>query len=208
MKHLQTAAWVVVFGLIVGASGQTQEPAAPSSDASRTRVPLQADVVVSRYQGEKKVSSLPYTIRVNAVSRTTADRWTELAQLRMGAEVPVPLMAPPTVNGKPLAEAVPGVPTGGSPVHYKAIGTNIDCMASILEDGRFRLEITIEESSVYTGVQRAPDTPGAGDLPVFRSFRSSSALILKDGQSTQVTAATDRVSGEVIRIDVTLNVMK
>jgi hypothetical protein len=45
-------------------------------------------------------------------------------------------------------------------------------------------------------------------MPVFRSFRSTNTLVLRDGQTRQFTAATDRVSGEVVRIDVTLNVVK
>jgi hypothetical protein len=32
--------------------------------------------------------------------------------------------------------------------------------------------------------------------------------MLRDGQSTQYTAATDPVSGEVLKIDVTLTVVK
>ena len=48
----------------------------------------------------------------------------------------------------------------------------------------------------------------AGDIPSFRSFRTSFSVMLRDGQTTQHTSATDPVTGEVIRIDVTLNVMK
>jgi hypothetical protein len=33
-------------------------------------------------------------------------------------------------------------------------------------------------------------------------------MVLKDGQSAQFTAATDKVSGEVTRVEVTLNVVK
>ena len=34
------------------------------------------------------------------------------------------------------------------------------------------------------------------------------SAMLKDGQSTQFSAATDKVSGEVVTIDVTLTVVK
>jgi hypothetical protein len=33
-------------------------------------------------------------------------------------------------------------------------------------------------------------------------------LVMKDGQTREFTAATDRVSGEVVRISVTLRVVK
>ena len=46
------------------------------------------------------------------------------------------------------------------------------------------------------------------DVPVFRSFRSSFAMVLRDGQSMQYASATDPISGEVMRIDVTLSLAK
>jgi hypothetical protein len=33
-------------------------------------------------------------------------------------------------------------------------------------------------------------------------------LVLRDGQTRQFTAATDRVTGEVVKVDVTLRVVK
>jgi hypothetical protein len=33
-------------------------------------------------------------------------------------------------------------------------------------------------------------------------------VILKDGQTSQLTVATDKVNGEVTKVDVTLNVLK
>ena len=43
--------------------------------------------------------------------------------------------------------------------------------------------------------------------PVFRSFQSNNALALRDGQSQQYVAAADPVTGETIRVDVTLTVL-
>jgi hypothetical protein len=42
--------------------------------------------------------------------------------------------------------------------------------------------------------------------PVFRSYESRNTLLLRNGQSRQYIAATDRVSGEIVRIEVTLRV--
>ncbi len=59
------------------------------------------------------------------------------------------------------------------------------------------------------GVPRGQKTtPNITGLPVVRSFQTTNRLILKDGQTSQFTAATDRVSGEVVRIDITLKVVK
>jgi type II secretory pathway component GspD/PulD (secretin) len=118
-----------------------------------------------------------------------------VCQLRMGAQVPVP-----TTN----------IGKDAGPVQsftYRDIGTNIDCSARTLDDGVFQLRLNVEDTSVYTNAQ---DTaiPAVGQMPVFRTFRSTNTLVLRDGQTRDFTAAADRVNGEVIRIGVTLRVAK
>ena len=77
-----------------------------------------------------------------------------------------------------------------------------------VDDGRFQVEITIDDSSVYgEGTAAVNSAPPAGN-PSFRSFRASDSLVLKDGQTAQFTTATDKVSGEIVRVDVTLTVVK
>ena len=150
-------------------------------------MPLDVLVVVNRYQGDKRVSSLPYTMAVNANDRT-------MSSLRMGARVPVPRGV---VSGRP-----------GLPVDYQSIGTNIDCFARTMDDGRFQVNLVIEDSSIYENVPGAVKPSADDDSPVFRSFKSTNTLVLRDGQTRQFTAATDRVNGEVVRIEVTLRVVK
>ena len=159
-------------------------------------VPLSVDVMVTRYQGDKKISSMPYMLAVNANKLGQAGP----ALLRMGARVPVPTIAAP-----PGSPAGPAGPMPG-PVNYQDIGTNIDCTAKVVDQG-FELRISVSDTSVYANI---PDnaTPTVGNMPVFRSYQSTNTLVLKDGQSREFTAATDRVSGEVIRIGVTLRVVK
>ena len=65
--------------------------------------------------------------------------------------------------------------------------------------------VTVSESSVYADDKQTPNITG---LPVLRSFQTTNRLILRDGQTNQFSAATDRVSGEVVRIDITLKVLK
>jgi hypothetical protein len=40
------------------------------------------------------------------------------------------------------------------------------------------------------------------------TFRTTNALVLRDGQSTEFTTAVDKVSGEMIKASVTLAVVK
>jgi hypothetical protein len=195
-KLRQTLALVLGFALASTAAVQTQEKAAPSGVT-----PLKLQVVISRYQGEKKISSLPFALSVNSPAISLDPRNVGRANLRMGVKVPVMMMAPPTVDGKPMKD----FPVAG-PIQYQDVGTNIDAAVVTLEDGRFRLDLTIDDSSVYPDDQ---STPGASKgNPSFRSFRATDQMVLKDGATAQFTAATDKVSGEIVKVDVTLTVVK
>jgi len=192
-KHLQTIALVFAFALASSVIVRTQEKPAPPAPKPALAVvtPLKISVLVSRFQGEKKLSSLPYTLSVNAGSRGT---------LRMGAKVPVNMMM--TTN-------VPKDFPQGGPVQYQDVGTSIDCSVSAAQDdGRFRVEITIDDSSVYGDAPNPADNKPAPGNPSFRSFRASDSMVLRDGQTSQFTTATDKVSGEIVKVDVTLNVVK
>lgn len=212
--------WAPTALLAFASVATAQEPAtvAPPPSASRTAAPpesrdlplgttpLRVQIVFSKFQGEKKVASLPYALTCNTGER-------QAVVLRMGIEVPVPV---PVTQGK----------EGGSVVsfQYKNVGTNIDCRAGMASpDGRFRLDLTVEQSSIYSVSEdkarrsAAADGEGKpawgmpeaiGSVPMFRNFRSTFNPILRDGQTVQYTTATDPVSGEVVKIDVTVNVVK
>jgi len=178
------------------AKERDQAKAQAVRDDLQRLVPLSVDVMVTRYQGDKKISSMPYMLAVNANKLGQAGP----ALLRMGARVPVP-----TIAALPGSPAGPAGPMPG-PVNYQDIGTNIDCTAKVVDQG-FELRISVSDTSVYANIQDNA-TPTVGNMPVFRSYQSTNTLVLKDGQSREFTAATDRVSGEVIRIGVTLRVVK
>jgi hypothetical protein len=189
---------VVVLVSALGATVRAQETlqslvptTVRAQEASKGPVTLRVQVVISRYQGDKKVSSLPYTVSVNS------DR--ARASLRMGGQVPIVT----TITTGTGAEAKPQ-----PSFQYRDVGTSIDCAATGIDaDTRFRLDLSIDDSSIYTEGSQA-STLHAGDHPAFRSFRSQDTLILKDGQSAQYTTATDKLSGEVVKVDVTLTVVK
>jgi hypothetical protein len=178
------------------AADATAAKAQAVRDDLQRLVPLSVDVTVTRYQGEKKISSMPYMLAVNANKLGQAGP----ALLRMGAKVPVSTIAAPPGNSAGAPSPAPG------PVNYQDIGTNIDCTAKVVDEG-FELRMSVSDTSVYANIQDKA-TPTVGDMPVFRSFQSTNTLVLKDGQNREFTAATDRVSGEVIRIAVTLRVVK
>jgi hypothetical protein len=163
-------------------------------------VPVDLEVVISRYQADKKTSSLPYALTVNAVYYQNVND-APLTSLRMGGEVPLPTMSF-TVDGKPLT----GFPSGG-PVMYKAVGTNIDAKGRIMDGGQFEIWVSVQDDAIATP-QSVGAGAAAGGLPVIRSFKASNNVVLKDGQTRQFTAAADRITGEVVKVDVTLKVAK
>ena len=174
-------------------------PEAPGSGLEAqagTQVPLRVQVVVSRFQGDKKVSSVPYTL---AVIANDGDK----TSLRMGVDVPVPQ----TVFQASKTGENPGAPI--TSYTYRSVGTNIDCTAKSSDATLFKLDLAVSDTSVFMTPKEgnvAPTT--ATGMPAFRSFTSSFHMLLKDGQTAQHTTATDAVSGEVLKLDVTLTVLK
>lgn len=176
------------------------ESPSPTSPRKVQNIPLELQVVISRYQGEKRISSLPYVLSLKSFTNSNRAGFAG-ASLRLGSRVPIRSQVfTPAAEGKPAATT--------SSVGYENVGTNIDAGASALEDGRFEVTISINESSVVTDPQDLKATPGSDSYPVFRSYQSTNTLFVKEGQTTQFTAASDRVSGEVVRVEVKLTVVK
>ena len=214
MKRRMLSTAVAAALLALPGSGRAQEtpkpdaakPEAPKGEATREGaaehrgphgVNLRVLLVISRFQGEKKLASLPYTLVVT----TGGGR----ARMRMGVETPVPLTST-SDSGKPTTS-----------FQYRNVGTNIDCTALDKGDGRYQLTIGVESSSVLA-LEKGPSggvNPGGPlvdanptGIPLFRTFAANLDPRLRDGQSLQTIASTDPVTGEVVKIDVTLNVVR
>lgn len=207
VEHLSKVTFALATVVFLGAGdlraqtpAQKPEPAqasqAKESDARERRLPVQVHVVISRLQGQKKLSSVPYAIAVNAGWLSAGGR----SQLRVGARVPVPVTA--VGSGDAAKQPIRSYT-------YEQLGTSIDCSVAQFEGGLFSVFVTVSDTSLDLP---SPAAQGAAqtlnDVPIIRTFTSTNELTLRDGQSAQFTAATDRISGEVTRIDVTLNVVK
>jgi hypothetical protein len=187
---------VLTGGLLSAAQQKESAPqekpavaAAAPSDA-KALVPLKVQIVLSRFRGDKKIGSLPYQIGVVANERA-------MTSVRMGIEVPV---------GRGSGQNMS--------VSYRSVGTNIDCLAQSAPGDAYKLAIVVEDSSVLAEAGDKATKPASeqtavvSDMPAFRSFKSNFSIMLRDGQTTQYTSAVDPISGEVMKIDVTLNVIK
>jgi hypothetical protein len=196
LKHLMAATVFVL--LATQASAQDAKSAEPSrtvkpSDAKVAEtgkgvVPLKVTVVFSEYDGEKKLSSLPYALFLKADESSHF-----VGRVRMGVRVPI------WTGGKDSA------------IQYQDVGSNLDCFAQAAEDGKYMLDLSLERSSIYPNSSEYPAASKPEEQPhqpLLRQFRANLALMLRDGQTTQNTIATDPLNGHIVKVEVTLNVVK
>jgi len=183
MKRLFATASLTLLLLCsaaVSAQDTSQGPStAKKSDLTQAVTPLRVQVVFTEFDGEKKISSMPYTFSVKADERRTRPN----SQVRSGVRVPIA--------------------TNKDQFTYLDIGTNIDCSAMQQDDGRFKLTLNVERSSISPDVNGSSNTP-----PAVRQFRADINPVLKDGQTVESIASTDPLTGHVYRVSVTLNVIK
>jgi hypothetical protein len=168
----------------------------PKPDSKKPSTLLKLQVIFTENEGEKKLANLPYTffLRVGEPNPIPAP-WTKV---RVGSRVPVYV-------GK----------DGG--LQYIDIGTNIDARGYSTDDPRFDIYLNLErswvEGDVLVTVDKASNTPGEPDSghfkePVIHQFKTELNLTMRDGQTIQTTQAADPLSGRVLTIAVTMNVVK
>lgn len=206
MKHLRFVGAVliaVVMAVAAPTGDRVHALGQPASIGQETKAPsvtLKLTVVISRFQGDKKTGSLPFVLMVvpGPIVQTKEGSFGadgDGTTLQMGAEVPV------------ITTALAGPQTVPS-YQYRSVGTNISSLAKVADDGRFNVSLNVSDSQVMSDITPAGAAQGPIMAPRFQSFKSANRLLLRDGQTVQFTAATDKSSGEVVKLDVTLNVIK
>ena len=167
-----------------------------------TLASLKVQVVFTEYEGDKKLKSLPYSF---LVTTRTRDEHPE-AKIRVGSRVPV------YVGGGP----------GGSQTMpsqsytYLDVGTNIDSWAEGVGPGQYRVHLYLErswvEGNVSVPIEKAGATqnvsPPEFSQPIVRQYKAELTPILKDGQTLETSLATDPLSGRVVKLEVSISVLK
>lgn len=161
----------------------------PRSEAQTT--PLKATIVFTEYEGEKKIKSLPYTLYINALD--ASELRGPMTKLRVGSKVPVYI--------------------GKDQIQYYDVGTNIDARAAHTPEGHFLLGLGLERSWVEGNVAVPTAKTDSGQMndfsnPVIRQFRSDLDMKLREGQVMESTMATDPLSGKVLKVEVSLSIVK
>jgi len=164
-----------------------EQERAAESDLQIKGTPLKVQVVITEFDGNQKISSLPYAV---SMLGTYIQNRRE-AHLRLGVRVPV-------TNSQ------------GS-FSYQDVGTNIDATALQRDDGSFRVDLTVDRSSVIMpmkGTDWKPGEENPSSQPLIHSFRDDFTVVAKPGQTVEGTSAVDPVTGHVLKIEVTVNLAK
>ncbi len=185
---------------------KAQEKPAAETSAPEVVEPARLQIILTEYDGTKKISSMPYSVPF-ILSHTPLT-----SSLRMGVRVPV------STTSK----------AGESSLTYIDVGTNIDVSDIdyrmnqnhvLATPGRFSVDIKIDRSSLYVpsrdkdghidgGKDWTAGEPPPGNEPMIRQFRGDVTLLLRDGQESEATVATDPLTGRVLKVGATLNVLK
>ena len=201
--------------LLVSASGLRAQQPPPSGPPPRPDVLLKVDVVLSRWQADKQSANLPFTLWLDVARTTTAN-------LRVGVDVPTGSNTTTSARTSGSGATSSTTTTGSNTTtEYRNIGTSIDCFVNPLSDGRFAISVRLQDSSIYSATaQRQAALAQRGlasplqvipqriDPSAFRTFTMNNELRMRDGQTLQFATATDKITGETLKVDVTINVVK
>lgn len=180
-KHLR----LCLIGLVLATSTESLAFAQAVPGTAAAQAPtgsIKLQVVLSKYDGDKKTSSLPYTL-ILVPGRN--------GSIRTGTEVPVPTTSISNSADKPATTAYT----------LQQIGTQIDAIVSPTSDGKYNLKLTVTDRFFGTvEPQRVPNVPS------FKNVVIASEAILGNSETVQFTAAPTPSSNEVFKVDVTLTV--
>lgn len=191
MKILRKILGVLFCLALIPAAVLAQEQPKNLGEAPATHI--RVDVLLTEFSGRQKVSSLPYSMYVKVPPLANPHPQFGRGYLRIGVNVPV-------ASGR-----------SGASYGYEDVGTRIDCMASAARDGGYDIELRINRSSVYSADSPKSDSAeihGIPDVPVIRNFNSDFDLKMHDGETAEGPSATDPFNGHVLKVSVTLHVVR
>jgi hypothetical protein len=165
-----------------------------SQDSSKPKVeelaPLKIFLILHEFDGKQEVASLPYELAVTAL--VSGDHGKSRGSGRVGTRIPVQ--------------------TEKASFTYIDIGTSYDCQVSAAGEGRFRIETSLDRSSVSTtNVEniKAKSIPAeSSENPRINSLRLSFDVLLRDGETQEASAATDPLTGHIWKVEIRLKVLK
>jgi hypothetical protein len=174
------------FGQVPAPFGQVPAPVTaqqPGTQGSAgPAVTIKLVVVLSKYEGDKKISSVPYTLSLVPGKP---------GSIRAGSEIPVPTSSFNSAGTQTTTSYT-----------LQQVGSQIDATVNPTGDGKYNLTLSVTDRDRTS----TTNNPGVPNVPTFKNMSSSSSAILGNGESIQFTSSTERASNESLKIDVTLTV--
>lgn len=185
----------IIFLCLLGAllwPSQIAQPQDKPKSEEKSKSPaisVKVSIVFTEFDGEKKVSSMPYSFISYANERGGGYEGTSI---RNGVRIPI------EIDSKDQKTT------------YLDVGSNIDCRVLLEDDGRFRLSLVFERTALYPNRssegERLVSEPNG--LPLIRAFRTNENFVLKDGQTAESVLSTDPLNGHSLRVSITINTQK
>lgn len=177
----------------------TKASDAPENAKAEPSTPVKLLIVLSEYDGTKKIANLPYTMPLIVGDKPSG----AYSTLRIGVKVPVK-----TGESK----------TGDTQIQYIDVGTSIDARVSHADGGKYQVDLKVDRSSLYVAARgqdgkvfgkewSGGEAPPTTD-PIVRQYRGDVGMSLREGQTSEGTVATDPLTGHIFKVEVTLNMAK
>jgi hypothetical protein len=164
---------------------------AQAKSPDKPGIPVKVLIVFSEYNGEKKISSMPYSF-VAITDEKMGGYYS--TSLRTGVRIPV------ETEGKDQKST------------YMDVGSNIDCGIRTTDDDHYRVQFIFERSALYPVGDSQDDkvlnSRPPGQPPLVRQFKASEQVLLKDGQTSDSVVSTDPLNGHSLHISITITVLK
>ena len=205
--NLFVCAGLLVVVIVAGAPAAFAQSAQPAPAATAKppleSVPVQVDVVLTRWQGDKKISSLPFVLISTATARGGSN-----ASIRMGVDVPIgSSTSNATQTTGAQTNSTRAVETTKTEMVFRNVGTDVDSRVSRTDERSFEVYINLRDSAIFSSDVSKPLATIA-DPTAFRMFTASNSLPMIDGQTRLFGLGTDKITGETVRVEVKLTVLK
>jgi hypothetical protein len=172
---------ICTWAVFLAAASCVQAQDAPAKAPEEYKAPGKRLLVrfqETRLRGESTTATRPYIVALHADAGQ--------ARVFVGAQVPI------TVSDE-----------DGLATLIKGAGVDAQVSVATLPEGRYRLNAKFEENSVL-GTDAGTEATTAGGNPILRAVKGQSRLTLREGETVPFASAVDPVTGEVVRVDLTV----
>ena len=177
--RLGVGVWVVLLAAALGARAQGASGAESQQNAKPPGKRLRLQFQETRQQGDAAAVSRTSTLLLHADAGP--------ARLFVGTQLAI------TKSDKE-----------GITTTFKNAGVAVRVGVTALPEGSYRLDVEYEDSQKRGPARERAPGPVTGGNPLLRVVKTRSGLTLREGESVPLASAVDPVTGEVVRIELTL----